>query len=84
MEMASRDSSSEEKTLSGSGLNTAELSKNVDIDAKSTIRREDTPDSNVWTSNKVPRLVAPRATSTRIMQQCVKFVFQLEHVQKHL
>ncbi|GKB07550.1 probable WRKY transcription factor 31 [Tanacetum coccineum] len=59
MEMTSRDSSSEEKTLSGSGLNTAELSKNVDIDGKSTIRREDTPDSNVWTSNKVPRLVAP-------------------------
>nr|GEY67225.1 probable WRKY transcription factor 31 [Tanacetum cinerariifolium] len=47
MEMTSRDSSSEEKTLSGSGLNTAELSKNVDIDAKSTIRREDTPDSNI-------------------------------------
>nr|GEZ01399.1 probable WRKY transcription factor 31 [Tanacetum cinerariifolium] len=61
MEMAYRDSSSEEKTLSGSGLNTAELSKNVDMDAKSTIRREDTPDSNVWTLNKVPRLVAPES-----------------------
>ena len=59
MEMTSRGSSSEEKTLSGSGLNTAELSKNVDIDGK-TVRREDTPDSNVqWTSNKVPRLVVP-------------------------
>nr|GEW80713.1 probable WRKY transcription factor 31 [Tanacetum cinerariifolium] len=61
MEMTSRDNSSEEKTLSGSGLNTAELSKNVDIDAKSTIRREDTPDSNVWTSIKVPRLVSPES-----------------------
>nr|AJF11717.1 WRKY42 [Chrysanthemum x morifolium] len=58
MEMTSHGSSSEEKTLSGSGLNTAELSKNADIDGK-TVRREDTPDSNVWTSNKVPRLVVP-------------------------
>ncbi|KVI09382.1 DNA-binding WRKY, partial [Cynara cardunculus var. scolymus] len=58
-EMTSRDSSSEEKTQSGSALNAVELSKNVDRDGKSTIGREDTPDSDVWMSNKVPKLVVP-------------------------
>ncbi|CAH1448254.1 unnamed protein product [Lactuca virosa] len=43
-QLISRDSSSEEKT--------------VDRDTK-TIAREDTPDSDVWTSNKVPKLVVP-------------------------
>lgn len=57
-EMTSRDSSSEEKTQSGSALNAIELSKNVDRDGK-TIGREDTPDSDVWMSNKVPKLVVP-------------------------
>ncbi|KAL4563018.1 hypothetical protein LXL04_027049 [Taraxacum kok-saghyz] len=52
------DSSSEEKTLSGSALNTIELSKNVNKDSK-TIGREATPDSDVWTSKKVPKLDVP-------------------------
>nr|WCL15200.1 WRKY86 [Atractylodes chinensis] len=52
LEMASHDTSSEEKTLSGSALNP------VDKDGK-TIGREDTPDSDVWMSNKVPKLVVP-------------------------
>lgn len=52
----SHDSSSEEKTLSGSTLNAVELSKNVDRDGKTNVGREDTPDSNVWSSNKVPKL----------------------------
>ncbi|KAI3680507.1 hypothetical protein L6452_35278 [Arctium lappa] len=57
-EMTSRDSSSEEKTRSGSALNALELSKNVDRDSK-TIGREDTPDSDVWMSNKAPKLAIP-------------------------
>lgn len=57
-ELMSHDSSSEEKTLSGSTLNAVELSKNGDRDGK-TIGREGTPDSNVWVSNKVPKLVVP-------------------------
>ncbi|KAI3495179.1 hypothetical protein L1887_37389 [Cichorium endivia] len=58
-ELISHDSSSEEKTLSGSALNTMEMSKNVDRDGN-THGREVTPDSDVWTANKVPKLTVPK------------------------
>lgn len=44
-------SSSEERTQSGSTLNAIELSKN----GKRT-GRENTPDSDTWVSNKIPKL----------------------------
>ncbi|KAI3711143.1 hypothetical protein L2E82_41015 [Cichorium intybus] len=58
-ELIFRDSSSEEKTLSGSALNTIEMSKNVDRDGN-THGREVTPDSDVWTPNKAPKLTVPK------------------------
>ncbi|XP_076941815.1 WRKY transcription factor 6-like [Bidens hawaiensis] len=69
MELAPQDqlpshdhsSSSEEKTVSASALNTVDLSKNADN--KASNGREDTPDSDVWNmSNKVPKLTVPENT----------------------
>lgn len=51
----SRDSSSQERTQSGSTLNAVELAKNGDRIGK-RIGRENTPDSDAWVSNKVPKL----------------------------
>ncbi|KAL8268072.1 hypothetical protein R6Q59_001870 [Mikania micrantha] len=51
----SHDSSSEERTQSGSTLNAVELSKNGDKTGKRN-GREHTPDSDGWISNKVPKL----------------------------
>ncbi|KAL4585365.1 hypothetical protein LXL04_009984 [Taraxacum kok-saghyz] len=49
-------SSSEERTQSGSTLNAIELSKNGErINGKRT-GRENTPDSDTWVSNKIPKL----------------------------
>lgn len=45
------DSSSEERTQSGSTPNAVELSKNGKRNG-----RENTPDSDAWVSNKVPKL----------------------------
>ncbi|XP_071696854.1 WRKY transcription factor 6-like [Rutidosis leptorrhynchoides] len=59
LELMSNDSSSDEKTQSGSAFNAAvDVSKNVDSDHVKTINREDTPDSNVWVPNKAPKLAA--------------------------
>ncbi|KAI3741023.1 hypothetical protein L1987_58687 [Smallanthus sonchifolius] len=54
-------SSSEEKTISASILNKAELPK--------TVGREDTPDSDVWMSNKVPKLIVPDQTNEATMRK---------------
>ncbi|KVH96769.1 hypothetical protein Ccrd_001141 [Cynara cardunculus var. scolymus] len=52
----SRDSSSEERTQSGSTLNALELTKNGDTIGAKRIARENTPDSDGWVSNKLPKL----------------------------
>ncbi|KAI3498939.1 hypothetical protein L1887_34727 [Cichorium endivia] len=48
-------SSSEERTQSGSTMNAIELSKHGDRIGKRT-GRENTPDSDAWVSNKLPKL----------------------------
>lgn len=53
----SHDSSSEERTQSGSAPNGVELSKNGEKTGKRT-GREDTPDSDGWVANKIPKLNA--------------------------
>lgn len=55
----SHDSSSEERTQSGSTLNAVELLKNGDKTGKRT-GRENTPDSDGWNSNKVAKLNVPK------------------------
>lgn len=55
LDPTSRDSSSEERTQSGSTLNAVELTKNGDKSGK-RIGRENTPDSDGWVSNKIPKL----------------------------
>ncbi|KAK9051803.1 hypothetical protein SSX86_028431 [Deinandra increscens subsp. villosa] len=51
----SQDTSSEERTQSGSTMNAVELSKNGKANG-----RENTPDSDGWLSNKVPKLNGPK------------------------
>ncbi|KAJ0568777.1 putative transcription factor WRKY family [Helianthus annuus] len=58
LELTSRDSSSEEKTLSASKNNN-----------NAVAAREDTPDSDVWTSNKAPKLIVPENTDEATMRK---------------